>query len=175
MKKLMHLLLAVLMTVTYLTLSPSAASAERTEDSDTAVNIYGELNACGTVNRTASVDPVGRKDGFSAVLYNNTNGLPTSEANAIAETDDGFLWIGSFAGLIRYDGNSFERVGATSGISSVKCLYVDTQDRLWIGTNDNGVALMEKDRRGSGRDHLHCHHQRHRHDGSELQNLLDGG
>ena len=144
MKKLMHLLLAVLMTVTYLTLSPSAASAERTEDSDTAVNIYGELNACGTVNRTASVDPVGRKDGFSAVLYNNTNGLPTSEANAIAETDDGFLWIGSFAGLIRYDGNSFERVGATSGISSVKCLYVDSQDRLWIGTNDNGVALMEK-------------------------------
>ena len=90
-----------------------------------------------------SVDLEGQTEGYSAVLYDNSNGLPTSEANAIAETSEGFIWIGSYAGLIRYDGNTFERIGSTGGISSIKCLYVDSRDRLWMGTNDNGVALME--------------------------------
>ncbi len=101
-------------------------------------------NACGVVNRPLSVDPTGRSEGFSAVLYDNSNGLPTSEANAIAETDEGFLWIGSYAGLIRYDGNTFERMDSTSGLTSIKCLYVDSRNRLWIGTNDNGVAMLEQ-------------------------------
>ncbi len=92
----------------------------------------------------AAVDPTGKGDGYSAVLYDNTNGLPTSEANAITETPDGFIWIGSYSGLSRYDGRSFERVDSTTGISSVVSLYVDSKERLWIGTNDNGVAVMEK-------------------------------
>ncbi|MBQ9632283.1 MAG: hypothetical protein IJV04_05130 [Lachnospiraceae bacterium] len=33
----------------------------------------------------------------AAVLYNNESGLPTSEANAIAQTSDGFIWIGGIA------------------------------------------------------------------------------
>jgi len=91
-----------------------------------------------------SVDPTGKGEGYSAVLYDITNGLVTSEANAIAETEEGFIWIGSYSGLIRYDGNTFERIDSTTGITSVVSLYVDSKDRLWIGTNDNGVAVMEK-------------------------------
>ncbi|MBQ9383917.1 MAG: HD domain-containing protein [Ruminiclostridium sp.] len=102
---------------------------------------YTEKCSSGVENRALSVDPSAVSDGFSSVLYNNSNGLPTSEANAIAETSDGFIWIGSFAGLIRYDGNTFERI---SGMTSIKCLYVDSRDRLWIGTNDNGFAVMER-------------------------------
>ncbi len=133
----MRSILKVLMTAICLTMVPSAVFALQNAS-------YTELNSSGTLNRSVSIDPVGRQDGFSAVLYNNTNGLPTSEANAIAETSDGFIWIGSFAGLIRYDGNTFERIGTTSGMSSIKCLYVDSRDHLWIGTNDAGLAVMEK-------------------------------
>ena len=85
------------------------------------------------------------KEGYSSVLYDNSNGLPTSEANDIAETSDGFIWIGSYSGLIRYDGNTFERIDSTTGIASVVCLFVDSQDRLWVGTNDSGLAVMEND------------------------------
>ena len=81
---------------------------------------------------------------YSAVLYNNTNGLPTSEANAIAQTKEGFIWIGSYSGLVRYDGNTFERMDSTSGIASVISLFVDSRDRLWIGMNDNGLAMMDQ-------------------------------
>ena len=98
----------------------------------------------GAFEETVSiVDPISREEGFSAILYNNTNGLPTSEANDIAETSDGFIWIGSYSGLVRYDGVNFERMASTTGITSVKCLYVDSRDRLWIGTNESGVAVME--------------------------------
>ena len=101
------------------------------------------LNSAGVVNRTPSVDPTGQSEGFSAVLYNNPYGLPTSEANAIAETEEGFIWIGSYSGLVRHDGNSFERLDSSTGISSVISLYVDSRDRLWIGTNDTGVFVMD--------------------------------
>ena len=93
-----------------------------------------------------SVDPTGQHGGYSAILYDNTSGLPTSEANDITETSDGFIWIGGYSGLIRYDGNTFERMDSTSGITSVKCLYVDSSERLWIGTNDSGVGLLEKEK-----------------------------
>ena len=90
------------------------------------------------------VDPIENIEGTSAVLYDNTKGLPTSEANAIAETSDGFIWIGSYGGLIRYDGDTFERFDSTTGIASVVSLFVDSQERLWIGTNDHGAALMDR-------------------------------
>ncbi|MBO7703866.1 MAG: HD domain-containing protein, partial [Solobacterium sp.] len=91
-----------------------------------------------------NVDLSGHGEKYSAVLYDSTNGLPTSEANALAQTSDGFMWIGSYSGLIRYDGNTFERIDSTTGIASVVRLFVDSKDRLWVGTNDGGAAVMER-------------------------------
>ncbi|MBR2528873.1 MAG: SpoIIE family protein phosphatase [Blautia sp.] len=102
-------------------------------------------NSSGSLNRSLSVDPSNPLEGYLAILYNNQNGLPTSEANAIAQTDDGFIWIGSYSGLIRYDGNTFERMDSSLGIPSVTSLYADSKNRLWIGTNDSGVIMMERD------------------------------
>lgn len=90
------------------------------------------------------VDPIENVEGCSAFLYDNTKGLPTSEANAIAETSDGFIWIGSYGGLIRYDGNTFERFDSTTGIASVVSLFVDSREYLWIGTNDHGAAVIDR-------------------------------
>lgn len=81
--------------------------------------------------------------GYSAVLYNNSNGLPTSEANAIVQADNGFIYIGSYSGLIRYDGVNFTRFDSSTGITSVVSLFVDSRSRLWVGTNDSGIALYE--------------------------------
>ncbi len=97
----------------------------------------------GRRNEYVAVDPVGHAESCSAVLYDNSNGLPTSEANAIAQTSEGFLWIGCYGGLIRYDGNTFVRIDSSTGITSVRSLCVDSRDRLWIGTNDNGLFLMK--------------------------------
>ena len=102
------------------------------------------LNASGNWNIKPAADPFDESEDYSAVLYDNLNGLPTSQANAIAQTEDGFIWIGSYAGLIRYDGNTFERMTADTPISNVKELFIDSHNRLWIGTNDAGFLMMEK-------------------------------
>ncbi len=95
-------------------------------------------------NAEASKDMSGLEEGQTSILYDSSIGMPTSEANTIVQTSDGFIWIGSYSGLVLYDGNSFERFDSTTGISSVNKLYVDSNDNLWIGTNDNGLALYDK-------------------------------
>ena len=81
--------------------------------------------------------------GYAAVLYDSTSGLTTSEANCVVQSSDGFIWIGGYSGLVRYDGNRFLRYDSSYGVTSVMCLFVDSRDRLWIGTNDNGLAVMK--------------------------------
>ena len=81
--------------------------------------------------------------GYFMYLYDNSNGLITSEANAVAQTNIGFIWIGGYSGLTRYDGAEFHHFDSTTGIFSVNCLYVDSKDRLWIGTNDSGLAVRQ--------------------------------
>ena len=81
--------------------------------------------------------------GYFTFLYDNSTGLPTSEANAVAQTNIGFIWIGGYSGLTRYDGMEFNHFDSSTGIFSVNCLYVDSKDRLWIGTNDSGLAVRQ--------------------------------
>ena len=78
-------------------------------------------------------------------LYNESNGLPTGEANEVIQTRDGYIWIGSYGGLIRYDGTSFRNFSIEGAIpsSSIRALHEDSSGRLWIGTNDAGVFYME--------------------------------
>ncbi len=96
-----------------------------------------------TVRAEAEMDSSGKGIGFSNILYDNSNGLPTSEANAIVQSAEGYIWIGSYSGLIRYDGNTFYRYDASTGVSSVVSLYADSKDRIWVGTNDSGVACLK--------------------------------
>ena len=141
--RLLLIVACILVIAMALLLQPAAIFAAGNTGNESKSDIE-MTNSAGGANTDIEVDPVGKTEGYSAVLYDNTSGLPTSEANAIAETSEGFIWIGSYSGLIRYDGNTFERIDSTTGIASVVCLYVDSRDRLWVGTNDNGVALMEK-------------------------------
>ena len=83
---------------------------------------------------------------FVQTVYSSDNGLPCGEANDIAETKDGILWIGTYAGLYRFNGSEFRWMDGYDSVKNVNCLYVDPEGRLWIGTNDNGlsIAINEK-------------------------------
>lgn len=82
---------------------------------------------------------------YVVTVYNEQNGLPTSEANVVRQTSDGYIWIGSYGGLIRYDGTTFRNYSLEGSIasSSIRSLFEDSKGRLWIGSNDAGVFLYE--------------------------------
>ena len=86
-----------------------------------------------------------RDAGYSAVLYDTSNGLPTSDANFVLCDSDGYIWIGGYSGVIRYDGTNFERIGNVDGLTSGICLFEDSTGRIWVGTNDNGIVVMDGD------------------------------
>ena len=81
--------------------------------------------------------------GYMGKLYDASNGLPTSDANFITVSSGGYIWIGSYAGIIRYDGVQFERMDASDGLTSGRVIFEDVDGRMWIGTNDNGVVVLE--------------------------------
>lgn len=81
-------------------------------------------------------------DSYIKTVYNNTNGLPGGEANDIASTSDGILWIGTYAGLYRHNGKEFRLMNEYESIKTVRCLYVDDEGRLFVGTNDNGLSIL---------------------------------
>ncbi len=80
---------------------------------------------------------------YAGVTYNAENGLETVEINAIAQTADGYIWVGSFAGIYRFDGHKFVPANLDSRIKNVLDMFVDSKGRLWIATNDSGVACYD--------------------------------
>ncbi|MDD6207741.1 MAG: two-component regulator propeller domain-containing protein [Clostridiales bacterium] len=78
---------------------------------------------------------------YVQTVYNKENGLPGGSANDIVQTKDGVLWIGTYGGLYRYSGNSFQWMREFDSVKTVNCLYEDEAGRLWIGTNDNGLSI----------------------------------
>lgn len=78
---------------------------------------------------------------YVQTVYSDENGLSCGTANDIAQTKDGILWIGTYAGLYRYNGSEFRPMNEYSSVKNVNCLYVDQEGRMWIGTNDNGLSM----------------------------------
>ncbi len=87
----------------------------------------------------------GRLDnvGYMAKLYDASNGLPTSDANYVLGSSDGYVYIGGYSGIIRYDGVSFERLDSSYGLTSGRVIFEDSLARIWVGTNDNGAVVID--------------------------------
>ncbi len=104
-------------------------------------SVFAPLKAeAGSLNDTPDYND------YVQTVYSSNNGLPCGEANDIAQTNDGVLWIGTYAGLYRYNGREFRWVDDYESVKNVNCLYVDEEGRLWIGTNDNGLSIVIREK-----------------------------
>jgi signal transduction histidine kinase/ligand-binding sensor domain-containing protein len=74
------------------------------------------------------------------------NGLPQNTVHALAQTRDGFLWLGTEAGLVRFDGYSFAVFdrNSTPALPSgdIRCLLALGDGSLWVGTGE-GLAKWQ--------------------------------
>ncbi len=83
-------------------------------------------------------------------VWQTEQGLPQNSAQALCQTRDGYLWIGTEEGLVRFDGVRFTvfTTKNTPGLSAnaVQALIEDREGALWIGTNGGGVSRMKDGR-----------------------------
>ena len=84
--------------------------------------------------------------GYSTRTWQTDEGLPDNVVEAITQTQDGYLWVGTRAGLARFDGMSFTcfDTNNTPALrnSSITALCRDREGKLWIGTDGGGVACL---------------------------------
>lgn len=59
-------------------------------------------------------------------------GLPQNSINAIEQSSDGYIWIATFSGLVRFDGDEFR----TFNLSNTPCLISDEFFKLFISSED---------------------------------------
>lgn len=68
-------------------------------------------------------------------------GLPQNSVNAIVQTGGGYIFVGTFGGLARFDGIDFEVQGPRQELpaSRITSLYTASDGVLWVGTEDAGL------------------------------------
>ena len=83
---------------------------------------------------------------FSHEVWLTENGLPQNTVHAIAQTRDGYIWIGTEEGLARFDGVKFTIFDKqnTPELKSnyIRTLLADRQGALWIGTAQGLVRML---------------------------------
>ena len=83
--------------------------------------------------------------------YSEGDGLPQRAVMTIAQDGAGFLWIGTQAGLARWDGYRFRvylhdpNDPDSLPDSNVHTLHVDKKGRIWIGTPSSGLILYDNE------------------------------
>ena len=79
-------------------------------------------------------------------VWTADNGLPSSSVTAVAQTPDGYLWIGTFNGLTRFDGVRFVTFDPANtpalAHARVRKLAVDSGGTLWINTYDGSMTSL---------------------------------
>ena len=77
--------------------------------------------------------------------WTTDNGLPQNSVRSIIQTRDGYLWLTTFDGLVRFDGVRFTIFDKsnTRGLRTNRftSLYEDKDGTLWAGTGDGGLTL----------------------------------
>ena len=75
--------------------------------------------------------------------WQTADGIPADSVTAIIQTDDGFLWVGTSAGLVRFDGVKFNQIKLNKAAGApgvfVTALCQDKDGHLWIGTQGEGL------------------------------------
>jgi signal transduction histidine kinase/ligand-binding sensor domain-containing protein len=94
--------------------------------------------------RGAFSQPASLESRFQISHFTTESGLPQNTVDALLQTSDGYIWIGTHAGLARYDGRHL-RVFANelqfpeSNGAWVRHLLEDSSGRLWIRVNEDGL------------------------------------
>jgi ligand-binding sensor domain-containing protein len=91
-----------------------------------------------------ALDPQASASSYLRTDFTVEEGLPDNEVNAIVQTGNGFLWVGTDGGLARFDGAHFTRIRLRPGIAKeipVSFLLTAADGALWVGT-DSGLAYI---------------------------------
>ena len=85
-------------------------------------------------------------DDYVSRVWTAADGLPGNTITDIIQDHNGYIYIGTYEGLVRFDGIDFEIMNRNTvegfGVLAVRSIY---EDNLWVGSNDEGLARISPD------------------------------
>ena len=88
--------------------------------------------------------PVGE---YGHDVWQTEHGLPSNSIQAITQTGDGYLWLGTKGGLVRFDGvrfTVFDKINTREIKSNdILALCLDHEGSLWVGTYGGGLVRLK--------------------------------
>jgi ligand-binding sensor domain-containing protein/signal transduction histidine kinase len=112
----------------------------------TAFLILSSLIVLIGTPRVNGLDPKRSPSEFSIQVWLTENGLPQNTVQAILQTRDGYLWIGTQEGLARFNGTSFfvfdRRNTPQLNSNDIRALLEDKVGNLWISTSYGLVKML---------------------------------
>ena len=88
-------------------------------------------------------------NGYGVDFWREPEGFSQSRVRAIVQTRDGYIWLGTDGGLVRFNGESFTAFTTQTGAlkdNEVWALEEDSDGGLWIGTYGGGLTLLKNGR-----------------------------
>ncbi|WP_254614105.1 MULTISPECIES: two-component regulator propeller domain-containing protein [unclassified Myxococcus] len=94
-----------------------------------------------------ALDPQRWVSQYSQDSWRSDDGLPQNSLLALAQTRDGYVWLGTWEGLVRFDGARFvvfdKRNTPELRNHTIKALAEDASGVLWVGTDQGLVAYVD--------------------------------
>jgi signal transduction histidine kinase/DNA-binding response OmpR family regulator len=78
---------------------------------------------------------------YTLTQWTTDDGLPSHSVTGIAQTPDGYLWLATTGGLVRFDGHRFVVFDDAPGLTAIRIVtvFVDRAGTLWVGADDGRV------------------------------------
>jgi ligand-binding sensor domain-containing protein/signal transduction histidine kinase len=90
-----------------------------------------------------ALDPYRSLDHYGHQVWRTDSGLPQNTVHAVTQTRDGYVWLGTDGGLVRFDGVDLVTFDAENTVQfksdTVYDLFEDSSGSLWIST---GAGLL---------------------------------
>ncbi len=102
--------------------------------------LFPVLLVCAVTSGPVAQQPTSRAFGLA-------DGLPSETASCVLMDSRRFLWVGTRAGVSRFDGARFVNYGVDEGLPGpiINDLLEDRLGRIWAASNGGGVARLERD------------------------------
>ena len=88
-------------------------------------------------------------DNYVYQSWSEFGGLSGTTANDIYQTKDGYIQIGTYEGLVKFDGVEFKTINRISdkeyGFASARTIIQDSRGNIWVGSNDEGLHKISED------------------------------
>ena len=98
-------------------------------------------------NRSFSNDPF--LNDFVSKNWTASDGLPGNAVTDVLQTSNGYIYLGTYDGLVRFDGVDFLTINRNTNdkfaFISARTLFEDSKGNFWIGANDEGVTVKKAD------------------------------